>query len=165
MNKSAHEVSAASRQPRSRLVWLAKVFVALLVASSVGRAAMAGASGKLVVEVSGFHSNQGQLLLRIYDHEAGFPTDGSKALRELRQHIENGRATVTLDGLPFGSYAIGCVHDENGNGKLDTNLLGIPREGICASRDARGRMGPPKWKDARFDFTADGAAIQIHVAY
>lgn len=35
---------------------------------------------------------------------------------------------MTLDALPFGSYAIGCVHDENGNGKLDTNLLGIPRE-------------------------------------
>jgi uncharacterized protein (DUF2141 family) len=35
---------------------------------------------------------------------------------------------VTLDALPFSSYAIGCVHDENGNGKLDTNLLGIPRE-------------------------------------
>jgi uncharacterized protein (DUF2141 family) len=127
--------------------------------------AVAGGSGKLVVELSGFRSDQGQLLLRIYDHEAGFPTDGGKALRELRQRIEHGRATVTLDSLPFGSYAIGCVHDENGNGKLDTNLLGIPREGVCASRDARGRMGPPKWKDARFEFTSDGASIQIHVAY
>ena len=67
-------------------------------------------SGKLVVEVSGFHSDQGQLVLRIYAHEAGFPIDGCKALRQLRQPTEHGRATVTLDGLPFGSYAIGCLH-------------------------------------------------------
>jgi uncharacterized protein (DUF2141 family) len=165
MDKSAREVSASSHQTRLRLAWLATVAVALLVASSVGRMALAGGSGKLIVEVSGFHSDQGQLLLRIYDHEAGFPTDGTKALRELRQHIEHGRATLMLAGLPFGSYAIGCVHDENGNGKLDTNLLGIPREGVCASRDARGRMGPPKWNDARFEFASDGATIRIHVAY
>ena len=165
MSKSAREVSASLHHPRPRLAWPATAVVALLVANSIGGVATAGGSGKLIIEVSGFHSDQGQLLLRIYDHEAGFPTDGTKALHELRQRIEHGRATVAFEGLPFGSYAIGCVHDENGNGKLDTNLLGIPREGVCASRDARGRMGPPKWKDARFDFTADGGPIHIHVAY
>jgi uncharacterized protein (DUF2141 family) len=146
---------------RSRLAGL----VALAsLASGVPQAA-ATASGKLMVEVSGFRSDQGQLLLRLYDREDGFPKDGSKALRQVRQRIEGARALIALDGLPFGSYAIGCVHDENGNGKLDTNLLGIPREGVCASNDARGRMGPPSWKDARFEFKSDGATIHIHVTY
>ena len=127
--------------------------------------AVAAPSGKLTVEVSGFRSDRGQLLLRLYDREEGFPKDGSKALRQVQQRIEGGHATVAFDSLPFGSYAVGCVHDENGNGKLDTNLLGIPREGVCASNDAKGRMGPPKWKDARFDFKSDGATIRIHVTY
>jgi uncharacterized protein (DUF2141 family) len=135
-----------------------------LVFGSPSRAAGAG-GGSLIVEVSGFRSDHGQLLLRLYGSEDGFPVDGSKALRQVGQSIKGGRAVVELTGLPFGSYAIGCVHDENGNGKLDTNLLGIPKEGVCASNDAQGKRGPPSWKDARFDFKVDGAALPIHVRY
>jgi uncharacterized protein (DUF2141 family) len=57
------------------------------------------------------------------------------------------------------------VHDENGDGKLERNFLGVPKEGVGASNDARGRMGPPKWKDARFELKPDGSRIQIHVMY
>ena len=142
--------------------WIAVVALALVAAAPVGGAE--AAVGRLVVEVSGLRSDRGQVMLRLYDREAGFPTDGSKALRQMRQRIEGGHATIVLEGLPFGTYAIGCIHDENGNGKLDTNFLGIPREGVCASNDARGRRGPPSWKDARFDFHSD-ATIQIHAAY
>lgn len=103
--------------------------------------------------------------LRLYGSEAGFPTDRSRALREVVAPIKGGRAVVELADLPFGTYAIGCVHDENGNGKLDTNWLGIPREGVCASNDARGHRGPPRWNEARFGFGADGSPLQIHVRY
>src|SRR5215475_1533494 len=127
--------------------------------------ASAGEAGKLVVEVSGFRSDAGRLLLRLYAGASGFPNDGAKAVRQTTQVIKDGRAVVELDGLPFGSYAIGCVHDENGNGKLDTNLIGMPKEGVCASNDARGKRGPPKWEDARFDFRASGTMLTIHVRY
>jgi uncharacterized protein (DUF2141 family) len=139
-----------------------------IVAAPIALALSAGAappSAKLVVEVTGFHSDTGQLLLRLYASEAGFPTDGSRALRQVAQPIAGRRAVVELADLPLGSYAIGCVHDENGNGKLDTNLLGIPREGVCASNDARGHRGPPRWSDARFELRADATPLQIHVRY
>jgi hypothetical protein len=51
--------------------------------------------------------------------------------------MEHGRAKVTLDGLPFGSYAIGCVHDENGNGTLDTNCWGF-RARVSAHQETPG---------------------------
>jgi uncharacterized protein (DUF2141 family) len=148
---------------KNRRAGAASIAVTLLAVSiSLGAAA---APPKLVVEVTGFRNDNGQLLLRLYGSEAGFPTDGRRALRQLAEPIKGGRAVVDLSGLPFGSYAIGCVHDENGNGKLDTNLLGIPKEGVCASNDARGRRGPPRWSDARFDFKADATGLKIHVHY
>jgi uncharacterized protein (DUF2141 family) len=143
----------------------ARLLALVALAAAAPGEPQAHRSGRLVVEVSGFRSDQGQLLLRIYDREDGFPTDGGKALRQVKQRIQSGRAAVDLASLPFGSYAIGCVHDENGNGKLDTNLLGIPREGVGASNDARGRRGPPSWRDARFDFRSDGTTIRIHLIY
>ncbi len=60
-----------------------------------------------------------------------------------------------VDELPFGEYAIAVYHDKNANGKLDTNLLGIPKERYGFSNNARGRFGPASWTDSHFYFDAD----------
>jgi uncharacterized protein (DUF2141 family) len=147
-----------------------KALVAALVfmaGVSAGRSSQAepAARGTLVVELTGFRNDQGQLLLRLFDSERGYPKDAARAVRQLKQRIEGGRVLLSLADLPFGAYAIGCVHDENGDGTLNTNLLGIPKEGVCASNDASGHRGPPAWKDARFEFTPNAATIHIHVRY
>ena len=59
-----------------------------------------------------------------------------------------GSVEFIFTGLPAGSYAVAVYHDENGNEELDTNLLGIPREGFAFSGDARGFAGPPSFDDA-----------------
>mgnify|MGYP006286230933 CR=1 FL=1 len=69
-----------------------------------------------------------------------------------------------VDDLPHGEYAIAVYHDKNTNGKLDTNLLGIPKEQYGFSNDARGRFGPAKWNSAKFRFpnTLSSLTIKIH---
>ncbi|MGH7186252.1 MAG: DUF2141 domain-containing protein, partial [Pseudomonadota bacterium] len=52
-------------------------------------------------------------------------------------------------------YAVQVYHDANGNGKLDTNLVGIPIERFGFSRDAAGNFGPPGFADAKV--SVDGA--------
>jgi uncharacterized protein (DUF2141 family) len=159
--------SRFSYERRTRAVITAVALGLLGVFSAPGAAqsAPASAQAKLVVEVTGFHSDKGQLLLRLYNAEEGFPSDAKKALREVKHSISKGRATVELANLPPGSYAVGCVHDENGDGKLERNFVGAPKEGVGASNDARGRMGPPSWKDARFELKQAATQIQIHVTY
>jgi uncharacterized protein (DUF2141 family) len=51
--------------------------------------------------------------------------------------IIDGRAVCEFPGVTPGTYAISVFHDENSNGKLDTNLLGIPREGVSASNNRK----------------------------
>lgn len=72
--------------------------------------------------------------------------------------ISNGRYTVTFKAVHDGTYAISSFNDENGNGKLDTNFLGIPKEGTGASNNAPANFGPPKWADAKFE--GKGKAIK-----
>ncbi len=57
------------------------------------------------------------------------------------------------------------LHDENGNGKMDTNWLGMPAEGYGATRDPRGSFGPPKFKDAAFSYKGGGALMRIQARY
>jgi uncharacterized protein (DUF2141 family) len=72
-----------------------------------------------------------------------------------------GTATVRADtaapicafrGIPAGTYGASAFHDQNANGKLDTNFMGVPIEDYCASNDARGFMGPPSFDDAKFTY-------------
>jgi len=56
-----------------------------------------------------------------------------------------------------GKYAVSVFHDENSNGKLDTNFLGIPREGVGASNNAKGHFGPRNSARQRFNSRAAGS--------
>jgi uncharacterized protein (DUF2141 family) len=66
--------------------------------------------------------------------------------------IRAGSALCVFKDVPKGVYGISAFHDENENGKLDTNLLGLPTEDYCASRDARNTFGPPSFADAKFSY-------------
>jgi len=66
--------------------------------------------------------------------------------------------------LPPGAYALSLIHDENGNGRLDTRL-GIPREGFGFSNNPHIWFGPPSFSAARFMIPAGGTALNVTVKY
>lgn len=76
-----------------------------------------------------------------------------------------GTTQVTVRGIPAGRYAVQIFHDENGNGKVDRALFGIPKEGVGFSRNARIALGPPKWNDAVFDFDGRARRIALDARY
>jgi uncharacterized protein (DUF2141 family) len=112
---------------------------------------------KITVTIKGLNNNKGKVLLTLYNQEDGYPQDAKKAFRGSSGTINDNTCTVILADIPKGTYAIACFHDENDNGKLDTNFMGIPTEGVGASNNARGVFGPPKYKDAKFELSGDRA--------
>jgi uncharacterized protein (DUF2141 family) len=73
--------------------------------------------------------------------------------------INGDRALCVFQRVREGTYGISAFHDANGNGKLDMNLLGMPAEDYCASRNARAALGPPRFDDAKFDY--HGATLRL----
>ncbi|MBN1250670.1 MAG: DUF2141 domain-containing protein, partial [Bacteroidales bacterium] len=65
--------------------------------------------------------------------------------------IINKQCVFIINNLKSGKYSIIYFHDENENEKLDTNWLGIPREGYGFSNNASSKFGPPPIKDRLFD--------------
>lgn len=63
-----------------------------------------------------------------------------------------------------GDYALSVIHDENGNGKLDT-FVKIPREGFGFSRNPPIRFGPPKFRDVSFALSPGGNHQVVRVRY
>ena len=76
-----------------------------------------------------------------------------------------GQSTVTLTGLKPGRYAVQVFYDENGNGKVDRALFGIPKEGVGFSNDAKIKLGPPKWEEAEFDYDGQERTIRLRLRY
>jgi len=117
-------------------------------------------TGSITVTVTGLESDEGNLMLALYDSEAKWLKDNIKgAISE----IVDGKATITIDDVAFGVYAISTFHDQDSDKKLKTGLFGIPTEPYAASRGAKGRFGPPKWKDAKFE--VDSLQISESIKY
>jgi len=117
------------------------------------------------VDVAGLHSDTGTVNCALFGSADGFPLEASKALRQDLAKIENGKASCTFRNVTAGDYAVAVFHDENSSGKLDRNFLGIPKEGVGASNGAVGRFGPPKFDDARFNYSGGPTVLTINIHY
>jgi uncharacterized protein (DUF2141 family) len=142
---------------------LTQTLITLTLALAPEPAAPAPA-GVLSIRMHGFRNADGQVLVAVFRGADGFPGDPNKAWKTAVAKVANGRARVDL-AVPPGEYAFAVVHDENGNNAMDTTWVGIPKEGYAASNNAKGRLGPPKYRDAKFSVGADGAIQRIVIQY
>ena len=143
----------------------AVLFPALMSIVLIVSTRQARAEDLIHVEVVGLHNDIGQVGCSVYSSADGFPTDQSKALHSTLTPIKDKKATCDFSGLPAGHYAIAVMHDENSNGKVDRNFMGIPKEGVGASNDAKASMGPPKFDDASFAYGGSRKDMTVRITY
>jgi uncharacterized protein (DUF2141 family) len=87
----------------------------------------------------------------------------SKAVASQTAPMREGKARLVFAGLAPGRYALRVFADENGNGKLDTNLMGMPTERYGFSNDAKGNRAPPTFEAAAISVDADlQTVIHLH---
>lgn len=81
---------------------------------------------KLTIKVENIEEAKGDIYVGIYNTEESYidRTGHVKGLR-LPSCVPSVQGTVEI---PAGKYAISVYHDINSNGKLDENMLGIPKE-------------------------------------
>jgi uncharacterized protein (DUF2141 family) len=127
-------------------------------------AAGTASAATLTIAVSNIKSDVGNMNYAIYNNEDNWLGDGVVTDKTLvvADTIENGAISTSFD-LPAGDYAVSVHHDDNDNGKMDTNFIGIPKEPIGLSNGAVAKFGPPKYKDAVFTLSEDGAEITIEL--
>ncbi len=75
-----------------------------------------------------------------------------------------GEIEIEMEGLVPGRYAAAVFHDLNGNGKLDTNLLGVPTEPYGFSNINSAKWGSPDFAEASFNLPAEGKTMEVRLA-
>lgn len=112
----------------------------------------------LTIHIDDVKRAAGQVMVALYNNEGSFmktPLAASSAA------AVQGSTTIVFKDLPAGDYAFSVLHDANGNGKMDRNLVGIPSEDYAFSNNAVGKMGPASYADARFTLPAAGAVVRV----
>jgi uncharacterized protein (DUF2141 family) len=137
----------------------------MLLSATSARADAPLTTGVLSVRLVPLRSNSGRVGCALFNSERGFPKDHSAAMQTKWCPITNQESLCSFDPIPAGTYAVACFHDENGNGKMDVGLFGIPAEGVVASNHAKGFMGPPSFKDAKFSFPGVAMQLRLRMGY
>ena len=101
-------------------------------------------------------------MIELYNSEETYSENGEK-FRRLTSKIMDSKVEWIIEDIPFGEYAIKLYHDENENGRMDRNMMGIPKEDYAFSNNAVGSFGPADYEDARFEFNESGQKQEITI--
>lgn len=105
-------------------------------------------TGNIVVEVNEISKpTQGPIYFMLFDTEEGFPREVNFARLVGKVEVDDDKALYRFENLPYGIYAVAIFQDENGNGEIDRNFVGFPKEPIGASNMYK--LGKPSFEKSQ----------------
>jgi uncharacterized protein (DUF2141 family) len=102
----------------------------------------------LTIEISSLRNNNGVVLLELND-------ENGKMIKGYSEKIVDNQCIIKVEDIQPGKYAFKYFHDENKDKKINTNVLGIPKEGYGFSNNAKGKFGPPSFDKMVFEIKQD----------
>jgi uncharacterized protein (DUF2141 family) len=122
----------------------------------------AGAQNKVVADIANFENNKGVCRACLFNSAEAFEKSNPMACQIVP--VSDKKAQAVFQNVPDGTYAIFVFHDTNNNGKMDTNFLGIPKEGYGASRNKLPFAAAPKFSANQFSISQQTAlTLQIRL--
>ncbi len=115
---------------------------------------------------SGLRSTRGQVQVKIYTDDKSFEDDRPfKVVRFPKRMVQNGEMTASVNLGP-GTYGIALLDDENANGEMEYNIVGMPREGFGFSDFYLTGLRKPRFGQFRFTVSKDQhRKIEMKVRY
>jgi uncharacterized protein (DUF2141 family) len=109
----------------------------------------------LTIQIINIKNNQGRIGVAVYNSEKDFL---KKYYQVKTTKAEKGEVIIVFNNLPTSYYGVSVMHDANENDKLDSNFLGIPKEGFGFSNNAMGTFGPPSFEKAKVEVNTNKSA-------
>lgn len=144
---------------KSKLVIMAGVLFAASAATGVAQ------TSPLTVLVEKIAVAKGRIHVGIYKDAASFPKKKYAFAGKEMPVNAVGSMEVIIPDLAPGRYAVAVFQDTNDNGKLDTNVFGVPIEPYGFSNGTLAKWGSPKFESAAFLLSPPRADIRIRLAY
>ena len=135
------------------------------IGAALAQSSTSASSAQIEVMVTNVRNASGKIGCRLFSSKEGFPRSND-AYQNVLVTIASDHATCLFSNLPSGTYAVAVMHDENGNGHLDTNFFGVPEEGYGVSNNHTYPLSSPKWDESLFVLNAgEKKQLQVRMRY
>ena len=156
-----------SKKARLRVIQLARAsfaaFPLTIASASADEPELASQeSATLEVRITGFDSPEGRLAVALFATSADYETQ-ENAVQRAWLDIDSAGTVWTAANLSPGEYAVIVYQDVNGNEQIDLRILGMPKEPVGVSNNARGFFGPPRFRSAKFEVTGPVTRHEIEL--
>lgn len=120
----------------------------------------------IYVNIPNIENSTGTVACALFESPEGFPAEFlHSATHIMMMQIRDTKARCSFLDIPRGTYALAVIHDENKDGKLNTNFLGIPTEGYGFSSGAEAGMSAPSFEAASFSYDGQNLDLTIRLDY
>ena len=137
--------------------------IALAVAAALTALAAGSAqAGDVVVNVSGVQARGGTVLASLQTREQFMQPAGAYGVKA--ENPRTGMLSLRFKDVAPGEYALGVLHDQDGDKRLKTAANGMPVEGV-AMVNGQALRGPPTFDRVKFTVPAEGATVTAPMIY
>lgn len=98
----------------------------------------------LTIEINELRNNKGQVHLELSN-------ENEEQITGITKELSSNSCVIVIHNLKPGKYSFKFFHDENNNKELDTNWIGIPKEGFGFSNNPSMTFGPPSFDKTIFE--------------
>jgi uncharacterized protein (DUF2141 family) len=138
---------------------------ALFVLANTGLAyAATPATCILRIHATGFRNQKGVAGAGLFESPDGWPEREDKSFAHDGFPITGSEALLSFK-VPPGKYAVVVLHDENENGKLDRDFLGIPKEGFGFANNPHVFLTAPSFQVAEVNVACPVTDITVKLIY
>ncbi|MEL4896543.1 DUF2141 domain-containing protein [Crocosphaera sp. Alani8] len=130
---------------------------------TLNQPANATLTSNLTVEIEGLSNTKGQVCFSLFSSGRGFPDSKDDAVNTQCVKITDKLLEVTFDNLQPQTYAVAVFWDDNEDGELNRNFLGIPTEKFGFSSNPVITTGPPKFGDSAVIVVGKNTRISIQL--
>jgi uncharacterized protein (DUF2141 family) len=141
------------------------LIVIIFLCLSSWNSVFAQEKGDLRIEIKELRNLKGKLSIVIFNSPEGFPEEDNKAYKWQILDLEKSAPLFLFKDLPVGEYAYAILHDEDKDGKMKKNLIGIPKEGFGFSNNYRPRVKNPSFEDASFQLKPGENRHELEMVY
>ena len=124
------------------------VFIIIFRATAITASAQ---NVTLTIKITGIEKLVGKVRVGIYNNAANFPIEG-KELKHVIIDVTAKTLTCTFT-VPAGYYAVAMYQDENSDGKINKNFLGIPQEKYGFSNNVKPTVSEPSFDETKINLT------------
>ncbi len=141
---------------KPRLLLIAVIYCGLIIQTN---------AQTVIMTIEGIRNNKGVISLGIFKNQQQFAQE-KPAIEKVfaKTGLRSGILKIEFNLKP-GNYAIAVHDDENRDGLMSFNLIGIPLEGFGFSNYVSSGLRRPRYSDFSFDVKQGENKVHVKMRY